>query len=595
MKKTAKSLSILMAILAATLTGCDVKAKKDNGKEVLFTVDGKNIVAEDLLGFEEGKLSYNFLSTDEGVEAVYNAVYEALASKHVEETETIKEAVNEKMEDWEDEVESYASSNGVSVANARKTKLEELGYDSKDELRQHYTVEEKKEQLLEDFENATKEPETVDAISATGSSMIEEYVTKTSPMIVKHILTKVADSAGVYQGAEITTAEADKFVSVIQRLAMGKANGNTFKAIAADESEDGASKGGNLGIVDTYTSFVAEFKEGLYLSEIINSDYNENYIKAYTGLTEQADVDAFKADAQAYAAEINYIPVVELGAVLEFVREDNSKAVQEANGHEKTSEYDADLYPRNLVYNHYLNNPHVQYLMVNDLDQPATIKANIVEILKVAYPGAEVTGLEAKADEIMNSNYFKAFANANAKVKEIGGKNLVVDENEMPIVVAKSSYGFHFISVTWSTLRQADIKDAIHFFMYNKTATAGTYGARIEDSGDTMNLNYGYSSPSSALSARKSEIETRVTNYFKGGFESVSATDSLYEAKMIKYFMNQYVIDYATEEVKTAVNDYINQQQDLKNMTIALSQRDTWDSYFDQIEGYNEAYNLFFK
>ena len=74
MKKTAFSLSLLLAL---TLAGCSsegVKAKKDSGKDVLFSyvVDGKtqNVYADDIYG--------EMLNTSTGNEKLFNAWLNAL-------------------------------------------------------------------------------------------------------------------------------------------------------------------------------------------------------------------------------------------------------------------------------------------------------------------------------------------------------------------------------------------------------------------------------------------------------------------------------------------------------------------------------------
>ena len=124
MRKTALSLSLLFALLASCMVGCgDVKSKKVDGKEVLFKVGETNIFVEDILGFDSTENVYDFLGTTEGAEAVYEAVYKALAQKNVEITSAIDAAVEERLEDWDDEVASYASTNGVTTRNAEKAKL----------------------------------------------------------------------------------------------------------------------------------------------------------------------------------------------------------------------------------------------------------------------------------------------------------------------------------------------------------------------------------------------------------------------------------------------------------------------------------------
>ena len=104
--------------------------------------------------------------------------------------------------------------------------------------------------------------------------------------------------------------------------------------------------------MDSYTPFVPEFKLGLYVSEIIQNQ------TAWKGETYDADdtlaarphtEDLFGANG-VYA---NYTaPVMNVAAVvsaLSYAEKDLNLAAQAAAGHEKEEDYDAQLYPRNVL------------------------------------------------------------------------------------------------------------------------------------------------------------------------------------------------------------------------------------------------------
>lgn len=581
MKKTALSLSLLFSLLAGCVVGCDVKKKKDDGKQVLFTVDGTNVCADDLLGFDSNsKMSYDFLSTDEGVKAVYEAVYKALAQKNVDVTSAIEGAVDEKMEEWDDSVESYASANGVTKTNAKKTKLEELGFEDEDELRFSYLVEELKEELTDLYKDSHMEP--TNTANLDGKSMLERYVDATSPMVVKHILSNVADSSTIYSMASVSESEVNKLVSIMQRLALAKLTRNSFKNIAYEESDDGSStKGGNLGIVDTYTSFVPEFKLGLYVAEVIENHANAEYKGlAKFGMSEFED-ELFGAQGIYANYHVNTINVASIGAVLAYVYEDNAADEQRAAGHTKTSEYESDLYPRNIIYNHYLNRSDIQYLKVDTANAEAEIKALLAEV----YPHADADTINAKAAEVMGGTYFNALTETeNLQVNDNG---VVVDDDNSPIVVAKSTYGFHFISATYSSLDKS-ASEAVKYFMYGSNApTNGTYvKSDIYD--------FGYSTTTVAQNTRKSEIEGRVLNYIKGGFESISTEDKLYEYEIFNYYLGLGTVTFANDTLKNAINDKITVTSDLKANAIAEAKTEEWSNYIEKVLATSEAGELFY-
>lgn len=577
MKKTAVSFSLLLALLGGCLTGCDVKHKKIDGKQVLFTVGETEVVADDLLGFEDqGKLSYDFLKTDEGVQAVYEAIYNAIAQKNVEITKTIEGAVEERMDDFDEEVENLASSDGTTTRKAEKTKLEQLGLEDREELKNYFTILEQKEELANMFEKENMEPET-DKTDATlnGKSMLENYVKETSPMIVKHVLVNVADSCTLYEMGEITKEEVDKLTSVMQRLALGKASRNSFKSVAVEESEDTtASKGGNLGIMDTYTSFVNEFKLGLYVNELINNnecDPNDTF-----GAKEFED-RLFGADG-VYANGIRTINVATIGAVLAYVEADQAKDEQKAAGHTKTSEYDVDLYPRNIIYNKYLNTPAIANLRLDLSNAEIEIDALLAE----CYPHMDGVERAAKVQEVMNSTYFQALqVEAN---QLLNNNKLVLDgENGKPVVLAKSSYGFHFLSTTWTSVGK-EAKEAVEYFMYNNTLNASTL-TYVKDT----QYNFGYSTVTVGQNARKTEIKNRVLNYVEGGYGD-NANKTLLDYKIFEYYLANGNVTIKDATLKTEVEKMIANERAIKATSISESIYDAWDSYVNSIEACQEQH-----
>ena len=269
MNKKTLSLSLMVLLGATCLSSCaDIKTKKEDGKDVLFSVGGTNVYAEDILGFDDTTSVYTFLKTDAGKKAVYNAVEKAVVQANYPVTDDIIQSVeSSEMADWDEKVKEYVDSYGVTARKAEQTLLEEQGFETKDELYDSYVLARQKEKLWEEFEDEVTQPLVT---SEANDSLLEEYVANTAPMIVKHILVKTSDS-NVRTKSTITEDQADKLGTVLNRLkasATDTTGRNTFVNIASEDSEDTSSKnGGNLGIMDTYTSFVNEFKLGLYVAE----------------------------------------------------------------------------------------------------------------------------------------------------------------------------------------------------------------------------------------------------------------------------------------------------------------------------------------
>ena len=67
MNKKTLSLSLMVMLGATCLSSCaDIKPLKEDGKDVLFSVGGTNVYAEDILGFDSPESVYTFIKTDAG-------------------------------------------------------------------------------------------------------------------------------------------------------------------------------------------------------------------------------------------------------------------------------------------------------------------------------------------------------------------------------------------------------------------------------------------------------------------------------------------------------------------------------------------------
>lgn len=560
MKKKTLSLSLMLLVGAACLSGCSgsvTSPLKENGKDVLFSIGAGeskvNVYADDILGFDSNESVYTFLKTDAGKKAVYDAVEKAVVQAEVKVTDEIRESVDSsEMADWDEKIADYVETYGVTSRKAEQTLLEEAGFETRDELYNSYILARQKEKLWEKFESDMTQP-YITVGSKNNDSLIEKYVDNTAPMVVKHILVKVADSA-VRTQASITESEADKLGTVLQRLSKTspKETGrNSFATIASEESEDSsASKGGNLGIMDTYTSFVNEFKLGLYVSEAVRNKDVTGYNKSVLGITGDVEEALFGANGVYKNYSIRTVALDTIANDLVEKSDDLAVADQlDSNGKPlKKSEYDAQKYPRNKIFNEYLNFPGVSYL-------------------------------KAKATD---TDYLK-------------------DENGNPIVMVRSEFGIHFLSITWSSLDHnkleegALVKNNVQYLMYGKK------GKEITDKDSTKTIywtdekyNVGYASKTEGQNARESEIEGRITNYVKGGYGSNSVNEQLYNFQVFKYYLEQSEIEVPNTTIKSAINEYMSLIEEYTKENIAISVENTWESYIQKINSSYEMHDLYY-
>ena len=596
MKKTALSLSLMLVLLTGAMVGCNnVKKAKLDGDDVIFKVGETQVTAADILGFKDSTNSdYTFLETSEGANAVYESVYKTLAQKYVEVTSAIEGAVKEKMDDWNDEVANYANSNGVTTRNATKTLLEQKGFETEAELEASYLLEEQKEELASMFANSNKEPVVT---AATGKTTLERYVNATSPMIVKQILVMLGDSSTLANKAAIVADEVDDITSVFKRLALSGSSTNSFKNIAYEESDDGsATYGGNLGIMDTYTAFVSEFKLGLYVSEIIqNKDNWKGSFDANDTLgAVEFEEELFGANGVYAGYTAPTVNIASVASALAYCENDLNVAAQTAANHNKEEDYDAQLYPRNVLFNKYFNFPGIQYLKLDFSNIDAELSALVGEM----YDTDDATFIADKVAAIKESDFYNGLE--NAEYNKINADKLIVDADNNPLVLVKSTYGLHVLSITWSALDHANgagttASDAVQYFMYGNNASAVTVSPTYVKAAE---FNFGYTNTTVAQNARKTEVSNRVENYLKGGYSSVAASETLYDYEIYQYYYAQAKaagdITITNAKIEERISDMINITNLSQQQKISRSVSETWDAYIKSIEANLEMRELMY-
>ena len=185
------------------------------------------------------------------------------------------------------------------------------------------------------------------------------YFEDQMPYHVSHILVKLEDSSGTnYANGSISEANAKKLYDVVDALANSE---DTFSTIAKQYSEDPGSRAlsGDLGIMDTSTSFVNEFKLGVY---------------AYENYYGSANTEDTKIDALDFAA--NYEKAVEKSFTEDELSDQNVPVISsdvfkwlkdaaeedKDESKEEVLDNEASLYPRNIIYNKFLNRHSVAFI-----------------------------------------------------------------------------------------------------------------------------------------------------------------------------------------------------------------------------------------
>lgn len=526
MKKTAFSLSLLLAL---TLAGCSsegVKAKKDNGNDVLFSyvADGKtvNVLANQIYG--------EMLQTSTGNEKLFNAwlkgvVENVMTSDYESKDDIIKVQVEAEMVEWLQDAKDQASANGVDDDEMIDKLLESEGVNSQDELKAKKLYERRLDELTTQFYKDNR------------TSFVNGYVENYYPFHVKGVLVKVADSSHTLFNRSISEAEAKKLaLSATQLL-----NGRNFSNVASDSNlSDHTSttldQAGDLGIMDASTSFNNEYKLGVYSYAIYSAEGEARAnIKAKLGITDEAEteLDAIYKDG---------IPVID--PTLWDVLEKSADITKDANGNDivdsKKGDYTSSNLPRNVIFNNYFNAHSIAYLGASE-NTPADLKVTIGE-----------------KDVVLNKK---------------GGT---------PIIVVTDENGVQFISIEMNPF--ANLEKAKLYYSSKKSeetlngVTFTPYAALGTGTTSTINDRAG---------TVDTQVKNYMN---KGFNSSISANQKFFQYAMFNHYAEQQGnVEFTNAKVKEEIKTFVASELAYRATLIENAKLDTWESLLDTLRFQNQV------
>lgn len=401
-----KQLLLLSMVSIVALSGCDVSQIVENDKQVIVKIGDTAYTADDL--FE------HYSNTSAGASAYYNAVYDVLISEVQPNTNAIENAVSADMDSFQEAARKSASDNGTSYTTELSKSLEAKGVENLEELQELYYLDAKKEAYKESYYD-----------SNLNDSLLQEYIENYAPYHIRHILVKNSADSSLYKG-KISKDDAINLADTVKRLAEGK---ETFGVIAQSTAANGdtgsAAIYGDVGIMDTTTSFVSEFKYSVYQYDALYNSYAASSVAKFNANQDNRKVGNTSVkgthlipesvDTQLLKDNINRIPYDVFTQLKEYAGyEKNDQGLQVQDGKE-------EYFPRNYLYNTFLNNHNL--------------------------------GVITKGNSGITSNRFKTIANLSADGSD--ANKVLCDEAGRPILVSKagtgagdSGYqGIHFIII----------------------------------------------------------------------------------------------------------------------------------------------------
>lgn len=541
MKKKNLSFMTLLMLTATLIGGCSCDNKSnENVNSLVIKVGNKEYSAKEL---------YNeLLSTGSGTNEAFAKILRLVVEQSMETTPNIQGAADLAAESFEEEVTSTATSNGISKDEARKQLLEDKGYESVEQMKSDIIYERKLELMTTTYWEENK------------TTYFDEYVANRLPYFMRHTLVQIDDYTNankIANNVNISQPEAKKLADVVKDF---EQHGD-FVETAHLYSDDGsASTGGAYYIDNTYgaNGYADEFVYGAYAFDAYTTRTEVDGTVTYTygpvadkvsKLTGLSDTEAF---AKYYENGFNFIDMnlFNLLGEVDDQTDRNAKdffAIDNYNqdGTKSTSSMnDTDnYYARSIIFNRAINKPGVSVIGYNTKEEAIAAKAKHVVEYKVENDTKYIL-----ADENNNAIFFVAARGTS------------------------NSLWIHFLTISVSAL--SDIEDAKKFFSMSPDYK-DDYVSYVE-----LMAN---SESTSVRNKYINEIESHVKSYATGGLASTSGDESILKYDMVRHYITKGNISYMNDQLKNAINTYIDNKKIYTNTSLVNSLSADWKTHTDKL------------
>lgn len=529
MNRTKFAIASFALATLVTLSACS-NPVTENSDGYLITMKDKD---GNSTGYTADQLFGNYRDNEFGVSKFVESVTELVIRNQINqedaETQALKAEILRKADISVDGVKetarNNASTNGTNYNDELNTLLESYNVEDLEELKDYFAYRTMKQEVEDRYFD--------DNLSSfvVGDEFGPGYLNERLPYHVKHILVKVsAAGADLYNG-RITEAEAKKLYAVANRLAIQR-NGETFGEVAREMSEDGSKEQfGDLGIMSKATSFVNEFKLGIYAYESV---FNQN-----PEVLEKRDQLNVPESALEYFDDLG-LATIPFHA---FVSLDQyANVTKDVNGN-PVNNNDALYYPRNIIFNQYFN------------------RHNIAVVTPESLGGGDYN--------------YDGFRN----VPELNNQRVLTDENGKVILVVRagtgsgdSGYqGIHFIVVERSAL--IDVQNGVSLEDYYTTEIPGTPNYPTADGEDLVTfVNYNVSTTAN-YKTRAETVTNEIRNF-----------DRFFNFRMLEQLIAEQEVTFVDGDLETAVLNYMDVTRRSATFDQNLQEINTWNTYIEFLQ-----------
>ena len=520
-----------------TLSAC-TNPVTENSSGFLITMKDKDGI---VTGYSADALFGQYRSNEFGVSQFVESVTELVIRNQINQDDPASKALKAEIlnkadisvDGVKETARTNASTNGTNYNDELETLFESYNVEDLEELKDYFAYRTMKQEVEDRYFDDNKQSFLI------GDNFGPGYLNERLPYHVKHILVKVsAAGADLYNG-RITEAEAKKLYAVANRLAIQQ-NGETFGEVAREMSEDGSKEQfGDLGIMSKATSFVNEFKLGVYAYDaVFNQDQDVEDRAEELNVPETA-IDFFESLALGSIPSIPFHAFVSLNDFANVTKDENGNPV---------NNNDSLYFPRNILFNKYFNRHHISVIT---------------------------------PERRLGGEYdFEGFDN----VEELGGQRVLTDENGRVILVVRagtgsgeSGYqGIHFIVVERSAL--VDLQNDVSLEDYYTTELPGTPNnpnpnhPKVGGKDAVTFVNFNVTTLAN-YRTRAETVKNEIRNF-----------DRFFNFRMLKQLISEQKVTFVDNVLKETVDRYIDVTRRSAAFDQELQDLNTWNSYIEFLE-----------
>lgn len=527
MNKKILSFIMLFVVTFCFVGGC--KNDDNNNDDAVLVADGKEVVATiGGVNYTADDLYGDMVSSSSSAEYIYDELEDLLIKTVVPVTDSMRNKVNNEIEKWKKDVKENASINGKSYKDALKEALKEENVESEEELFEKKIFALQEEIIVNQYWKNSED------------SYYNDYIKNNYVYHISQILVSVSTNGNKdYFDVEPSEAVAGKLYNVANALIKGE----SFYQVAQRYSDDTDSKddGGDLGIVTLNdTSIANEVKYAL---------------ASYSVYCENADLDYPDYLDDVYGDGFEVIPQEYVDLLGEKYDEDSG--VYHITSTSGTISLYSRVQARNILFNNLFNSRTFRLLQTN------ATTGNVKEINNAKMPLIDTAGFTSI----------------------VSTKNVVSNEENVPILVVRSDKGIHFISITKSAF--AGEEELLKYYSKEINENDGyrTYLEKYVDSSDK--------------DERLSELESFANSY--ATMKISDNSDFTGNEKFIKYDMFNYYLNgtyngvefkIVDENVKNIISQYISAQKEYVKMKMVNSFNQGYEKLANSEEKYGNSSNV---